>query len=99
MGEGWNLKNLGMFSSFGQIAYSLKNSVVGRPAPSVKPCQTWRRVSAKSERKGKIKKAGKGPFPEALCKTNISGLSVQIAFPVDMCLFNNICFFSEVWRR
>lgn len=41
VGEGWNLENLGMFSSFGQIAYSLKNSVVGRPAPSVKPCQTW----------------------------------------------------------
>lgn len=41
VGEGWNLENLGMLSSFGQIAYSLKNSVVGRPAPSVKPCQTW----------------------------------------------------------
>lgn len=93
VGEGWSLANLGMFSSFGQIAYSLKNQLwVGQrhlrsPAKSGEEFQPGRK-----ERKGKIKKPGKCPFSKPLFKTNISGLSFQITFSIDICLFNNICF-------
>lgn len=36
MGEGWSRANLGMFSSFWTNSLFSENSLVGRPAPSVK---------------------------------------------------------------
>lgn len=46
--------------------------------------------------KEKLKNLENVHFQKALCKTNISGLSVQITFPVDVCLFNNIYIFQRL---